>query len=253
MANAYTRPNVVASGTTWAQLQAGGLAGTLLDSLAAQAQPGSPTAAPTVAPTVAATSDTGSTLTTGTWYALQTETNGFGETTAGPASTGQAITSGTNHLTVTTTSTLKSGNTGANIYLSLGSNTGPFNLAAAGIAANTAVAFSAPIANSWSAQQPPATNTTALSTKQIELIRTVANGDARRIFQHTSDVLRDFLRGDPVTYNDMIKKFGDADAAVSVLYKVFGEIGALIVANPGTLGKSAIVGNLYPKAQRTWP
>ena len=72
----YTAPSVTASGTTFAQFQAGGASGHLELLIAAQAA----TAAPTAAPTLSETGSGGS-LTAATYYAVVTESNGFGETT----------------------------------------------------------------------------------------------------------------------------------------------------------------------------
>lgn len=252
MSNAYVRPNVASSGVTFANLQAIGLVGHLEKLIAAQPQPGSPNSAPTSAPTSATNANVLSTLPTATYYSCQTETNGFGETTAGPVTSGTLVTSGTNNLRLTTTASLKSGNTAANLYISAVGNTGPWQLAAAGIAANTAVDISAPIANSWSTVQPPTANTTALSTKQIELIRAVEKGNLQDVVRHAHDIVANFLQGQAVPYSSAIKHFEEADAAISLLYKLFGEIGTLIVANPGTfqLANTGIGGS---KTVRTWP
>lgn len=249
MANAYVRPSVTASGVTWAQLLASGWSGHLEKLLAAQPQPGSPNAAPTSAPTTAANADGGSTLTTGTYFAVVTETNGFGETTAGPASTpGVSITSGTNHLTVTPPSR-KSGNTASNIYIGTNS-AGPFYLAAVGVTGATNIA--APIANSFASVAPPTANTTALSTKQIELIRSLKAGNAQMVIQHLHDIVSAFLGGKPAAYSSVIKHLEEADAAVSLLNTLIGEIGTLVVANPGTIKPSSNgIGN--GTLVRQWP
>lgn len=251
MANAYTRPSVPSSGVTFAQLQALGWAGHVEKLLAALPQPGSPNAAPTSAPTSAASADAGSTLPTATYYAVQTETNGLGETTPGPATAGTAITSGTNHLTLTTTATLKSGNTAANLYIGT-SSTGPFYLAAAGIAANTAVNIAAPITGSFLAVAPPTANTTALTAKEVELIRSAKTGNFQAVIGHLHDVVTPFLRGNPVSFGEAIDHLQEADTVVSVLYKAIGEIGALLVANPGTITNSTDPIGVAKKV-RTWP
>jgi hypothetical protein len=93
---AYQAPTIVASGLTWAQLKAGGPSAHLEALIAAQV----PTATPTAAPTIATGTTVGGTYPAGTYYAVNTESSGLGETNAGPASaqftiTAQAAPTGT--------------------------------------------------------------------------------------------------------------------------------------------------------------
>jgi hypothetical protein len=241
---------VASSSLNFSGLQSDGFAGHLTALMNALPQPGSPNAAPTSAPTTAANVDAASTLTTATYYAVVTETNGLGETTASPVSTpGVAITSGTNHLTVTPP-TKKTGNTATNIYIGT-SSTGPFYLAAAGVTGATNIA--APITNSWAQVNPPTANTTALSAKQIELLRGVLNGQADRVIQRVKSIVRDFLRGDPQNYAAVVQAIADADVVFSVLNQQFGELGALIIANPGTISTTHAGAEPYHKQVRVWP
>src|SRR5580692_10478196 len=88
----YANPNILTSGTTFPQLQAGGLSAVLLKLITST---GGGTVAPTAACTLAA-SGSGGTLPAATYYVFETETNGIGETTVGPVSASQAITLGQN-------------------------------------------------------------------------------------------------------------------------------------------------------------
>lgn len=92
----YQSPTIVASGITWAQLKAGGPSAHLEALIAAQV----PTATPTAAPTIATGTTVGGTYPAGTYYAVNTESSGLGETNAGPTSaqftiTAQAAPTGT--------------------------------------------------------------------------------------------------------------------------------------------------------------
>ncbi len=249
---AYTKPNIIASGTTLAQLQAGGASGHLELLIAAQAA----TAAPTVAPTLSETGSSGSLAAT-TYFAVITETNGIGETTASPAQvSGQAI-SGTEELVVTFP-TLKTGNTARNTYVGT-SSTGPFLLAASGTTASSVTISSLPT-NSY-AVQPPTANTTGLSflnsksveeCKALELIRAAKDGNLEDVFRYYGRVIRAFIEGDPISFNGTLEKLRHAHTALAMLDTMCSEAGTLIDANAGTLGGSAAPIGI-PTTVRTWP
>jgi len=255
---AYTKPNIITSGTTWAQLQAGGASGHLELLITAQAA----TVAPTVAATATATGGgaSGGLLVAGTYYFVITETNGIGETTAGPVSA--QLTVGSTNIPRITFATLKTGNTARNIYLGLpsGVNTGPFYLYASGITAATYdMAVAAPT-NSY-AVQPPAVNTTGLTytnsagvaeCKALELIRSAKDGNLEDVFRYYGRVIRAFIEGDPITFMSAIEKLRHAHTVFALLATMCAEAGTLIDANAGTLGGTATpIGT--PTRDRTWP
>jgi hypothetical protein len=248
----YTSPTVVASGTTFTQLQQGGLSAHIEKLITAQGATLAPTAAPTLAE-----SGSGGTLPAATYYVVVTESNGFGETTASPASTGQAITLGQD--LVVTFPTLKTGNTSRNTYVGTGS-TGPFTLAATGTTAST-LTITAPLpANSY-AVNPPTVNTTGLTytdgngnvlNKPLELLRGAKDGNLELAYKYAREIVTDFNRGEPVSFNGMITKFRHAHVVFAMLATVFAEAGVLLDANAGTLGLGTNgIGNT--KTKRTWP
>jgi hypothetical protein len=102
----YTNPNVLASGTTFAQFQTGGASGHLERLITVNA---SPEANPSVAATLSANTGTsGGVLPPGVYYVNFTETNGYGETLpsaeAGPLTVAvQAAPTGTATVSVTGT------------------------------------------------------------------------------------------------------------------------------------------------------
>jgi hypothetical protein len=248
----YTAPTVVASGTTFAQFQTGGASGHLEKLITAQGA--------TLAPTVAATlsqSGSGGTLPAATYYAVVTESNGFGETTAGPASTGQAITLGQN--LVVTFQALKSGNTSRNTYVGTNS-AGPFTLAASGTTASS-VTILAPLPSNSYAMNPPTVNTTGFTytnaagvteNKALELLRSAKDGNLETVYEYLRNTITDFNRGEAVSFSGVITKLRHAHVTFAMLSTLCSEMGTLVDANPGTIGKSVNqIGNI--KTKRTWP
>jgi hypothetical protein len=246
----YTSPSIIASGGTWAQLQAGGLTGqveALIAKLVA-------TLAPTVAAAWTATGGgaTGGALAAGTYYQVITESNGIGETTIGPEST-QITVSATNIPRITF-QTLKTGNVSRNVYLSAlnGVTGGPYFLYADGITAATYdLAVAAPD-GSYGVTQPPATNTTAPTALKLQMLHAAKAGNLETVYKFGATVIKDFLHGDPQAFGQVLNKLRDAHLTFALLAAAFAEIGVLIDANPGSIGTVAtFVGNR--KQVRTWP
>ena len=249
---AFPAPNILASGTTWAELQASGASGHLERLITANL---AGTAAPTVAATVAESGSAG-TLPAATYFVVVTETNGVGETTASPVSSGQAIT-GTEELVVTFQS-LKTGNTARNTYVGTASG-GPFTLAASGTTASTVTIASLP-ANSY-AVHPPTVNSTAFSYTDAngntlnavyQMLRSAKDGNLEDVYRVLSKTVGDFLHGDPMPFSGTTAKLRHVSATFAILSTLVDEIGTLIDANAGTLSPSQNgIGN--STITRTWP
>ena len=256
---AYTSPSITASGTTFAQLQAGGASGHLEKLITAQVA----TVAPTVAATAAATGGgaSGGLLVAGAYYFVVTETDGIGETTAGPVSA--LLTVGATNIPRVTFQTLKTGNTARNIYLGLpsGANTGPFYLYADGITAATYDMAAAVPTGSYGATQPPTANTTALAfanaagteeDKTLSLIRSAKDGNLQDVYAFYARVLAQFSQGEPISFMGTIEKVRHAHTAFAMLATMCAEAGVLIDANPGHFAGSATpIGT--PQSRRVWP
>ncbi|MGO9920962.1 MAG: hypothetical protein ACLQIB_40525 [Isosphaeraceae bacterium] len=252
---AYTAPSITASGTTFAQFQAGGASGHL-ELLIAQ-QPLTPTAAPSSAPTTAA-SGSGHTLPAATdYYVVCTETNGFGETTASPVSSGTGITLG-QELTVTYP-TLQTGNTARNLYIST-SSTGPFLLCATGVTTATTV-LTAPAPTNSYAVQPPTVNTAGLTfvdangntrKRMIEMIRSCKTGNLEEPFRNLRSVIEEFNAGRPAPFGATIRRLQECHATFAMLDTLCKEMGTLIDANAGTLYVES-VGPGLAQNYRGWP
>jgi hypothetical protein len=254
----YTAPTVVASGTTFAQFQAGGASGHLEKLITAQGA----TLAPTSAATAAATGggSSGGLLAAGTYYFVITETNGFGETTKGPESAQLTVSAG-NKPRITFAS-LKSGNVARNVYLGAlnGPSGGPYYLYATNITASTYDMLTAVTTNSYGVN-PPTVNTTGLTftdangigqNKPLSLLRSVKDGNLQTAWDYLQAAMRDFNRGNPVTFNAALMKLRHAHSVFAMLDTLCSEIGTLIDANPGTLGRgSDTIGN--SRTKRTWP
>lgn len=248
----YTPPTVVASGTTFAQFQAGGLSGHLEKLIAAQGA----TLAPTVAPTLSETGS-GGTLPAATYYVVVTESNGFGETTASPVSASQAITLGQD--LVVTFPTLKTGNTSRNTYVGT-AVAGPWKLAATGTTAST-LTITAPLPSNSEAVSPPTVNSTGLTyvdsngntlKKPLELLRGAKNGNLEDAYRYAARVCEQFNAGHGESFNGMMIKFRHAHAVFGMLSTLFSEAGTLLDANPGTLS-TAQTGIGARTTVRTWP
>jgi hypothetical protein len=254
---AYSAPSVTASGTSFAQFQAGGASGHLELLITAQAA----TLAPTVAHTWTATGGGASSglLAAGTYYSVVTESNGFGETTKSPESTQITVSSGNKPRI--TFQTLKTGNVSRNVYIGAvnGLTGGPYTLYASGITTSTYDLVAAAPTNSY-AVAPPTVNTTGLTStsgtmvqnKTLELLRSCKDGNLEDAFRFLRTVIADFNRGDPVPFSAALAKLRHAHAVFAILDTLCSEMGTLIDANAGTLGTTANqIGNR--KAVRTWP
>jgi hypothetical protein len=250
---AYIPLTVPASGTTWAQFQAGGITGIVDKIIAALPQPGSPTSAPTVTGTAAATGGgaTGGLLAAGTYYLVVTETNGVGETIAGPESA--QLTVAATNIPRYTFQTLKAGNTARSLYIGAlnGSSGGPYTLYAEGITAATYDLAVAVPSNSQAAG-PPTANSTTLTVSKISMLRAAKAGNLQPVYKFGSQVANNFIRGEPVTFSLELAKLRDTHIVFAVYAAAFAEAGVLVDANPGTLGTAA-TGIGGRRAVRTWP
>jgi hypothetical protein len=255
---AYTNPNIIASGTTFAQFQSGGASGQLEKLIAAQVA----TQAPTVTGTATATGggSTGGLLAAGTYYIVVTETNGKGETTIGPESA--QLTVAATNIPRYTFQALKTGNTARNLYLGAvnGPSGGPYYLYASGITTATYDLAVAVPANSY-AVSPPTVNSTGLSyvdgnlntvNEAVELVRAAKDGNLQDVYSYLHDIVQNFNRGEPISFAGAIQKLRHAHTAFALLATLCAEMGTLVDANAGTLGSTA-TGIGGRRAVRTWP
>jgi hypothetical protein len=254
----YTAPSITASGTTFAQFQAGGASGHLEKLIAAQAA----TVAPTSAATATATGggSTGGLLAAGAYYFVFTESNGIGETTKSPE--GSQLTVGSTNQPQFTFPSLKTGNVSRNLYLGAlnGSSGGPYALYASGITTGTFVASVAAPTNSY-AVAPPTVNTTGLTyadsngnthSKKLELMRAAKDGNLEDAYRYLRQAIYDFNRGNPMTFSSAVMRIRDAHFVFATLATLCAEMGTLVDANPGTIGlKTDTIGLTVNK--RTWP
>ena len=237
MASAYTSPSITASGVAFSVAK--NLAGHLDALIAAQPQPGSPNSGPTVAASISATGGgtTGGLLPAGNYYVYITETNGIGETTGIESA---QLTVGSTNIPRITFQSLKAGNTARNVYIGAlgGASGGPYTLYARGITAGT-YDMAVAVPTDSSAIAPPTANTTALSTKQLELLRAARDGNLQAAFDHAASVYRDFLAGEPIAHDRVLKHMHESHVVFAALKTLFDEAGLLVVSNPGTIGTAA--------------
>lgn len=241
----YQPPVLPPSGTTFAQFQQGGISA-MLDRLLGLLQAAGATLAPTTAPTLSM-AVASSTLPAATYFAVFTESNGIGETTASPVSLGVAVTLGET-LTLTFPA-LQSGNVSRSAYLGT-SGTGPFSLATRGITAGS-VTYSAPLPVGGG--PPPGVNSTdAISRTKISNLRAAKTGNLQYVFKNLSTFAAEWNSGRPIASEDTGIKIADAHIVWLALAQICQEAGVLMDANPGTLTtKPTAINSNMPV--RTWP
>jgi hypothetical protein len=254
---AYAAPRIVASGTTFAQLRAGGVSGHLERLIAAQAATADPTTAATVAATGGGSS--GGSLGAGTYYLVFTETNGIGETKISPESSQLTLSSG--NIPRVTFPAMKGGNTARQLYVGAvnGSSGGPYTLYAVGITTATFDMAAAVPSNSF-AVNPPTVNSTGLTytitggtqNKTLELVRSAKNGRLDDVYRFLRQAIEEFISGKPVSFSGLQLKLRHAQTAVAMLNVLCTEMGTLISANAGTPGNSADAIGIQER-KRTWP
>jgi hypothetical protein len=256
---AYTSPSITASGTTFAQLVAGGVSGHLERLITAnKAASAAPTAAATATPTGGGAS--GGSLAAGTYYFVFTESDGVGETTASPQ--GAQLTVGSTNIPQFTFPSLQTGNVARNLYLGTvnGTTGGPYFLYATGITTTTYNAAAAAPSNSY-AVNPPTVNNTAFTYtdangngmfKVLEYLRLFEDGRPSRVYLDLREMVDQFLRGEPMTFSGATMKLRHAHTTFAMLSTLCAEIGTLFDANPGTL-TTAATGIGGRKGVRTQP
>ena len=255
----YPAPNIIPSGTTWAQLQAAGASGHLERLIAANA-PGS--SSPTTAATATATggASSGGSLAPGTYYFVFTETDGTGETTASPQSV--QLTVATGNIPQFTFPNLQAGNSARNLYLGAvgGPTGGPYSLYATGITTTTFNASTAAPTNSY-AVSPPNVNSTAFSYTDAnghtlnyayQYIRSAKDGHLADVYRALGKLVDDYLRGDPASWSGVIAKLRHVGTTFATLATLVNEIGTLVDANAGTI-KPTTNGIGSGTTQRNWP
>ncbi len=243
---AYISPSITASGTTFAQLQAGGASKHLENLIAANLNG---TQAPSAAPTVSV-SGTGGLLAAGSYYLKITETNGIGETTASPESAQFNVTAG--QIPTVTFPTLQVGNIARNVYLTpAGGASGSEVLYADGITAGT-YGLSAVAPSSSFAVAPPKTNSTVLANSKLQLLRYAKTNQFQKVWDFLRQVISIFNQGEPATYQEVVVKLRDAHTTFALMAQLCAEAGALIDANPGHY-TNVSTGIGRTKTQRTWP
>lgn len=203
----------------------------MIDRLIAVIAAADPTLAPTAAPTLSE-SGSGGTLPAATYWAVITESDGYGETTPSPVSASQAITLGQD--LVVTFPALQTGNAYRSVYVGTAVG-GPFLLVAQGITAGT-YTISAPLPSNSFAVPPDAGNKTALTQSKINCLRAAKGGNLEPVYQNFSILCAQWNSGQPIAFTQSQAKLKDFHIAALALAQIANEIGVLMDAHPGTLG-----------------
>jgi hypothetical protein len=224
---AWVAPTIKASGKTFANLQALGVAQYVEAMISAHNVVAT---APTAAPTATATGGgaTGGLLAAGTYYIKITEHNGIGESTASPESS--QLTVASTNIPRVAFPTLKTGNTARNVYITAaGGATNTEKLYAAGITAGT---YDLAVAAPASTVTPPATGDGFLSDAQIALVRLMVEG---KTFQGLVTLVQSYLRGDPISTTDYTQKLTDYAVVYALISSMTNELGTLVFVTPGSI------------------
>lgn len=227
-----TATTIVASGTTWAQLKAGGLKAVLDNLVATNVAKTNPATAATVVATGGGSS--GGLLQVGStanWYFVYSAVDAFGETVAGGRSTATSVAS-TNipRVTFPSLATLGTGVCSINLYV--GRTSGSETLYATGITATT---FDCSYA-AWpdSPATLPTVNTTGAAAHKALLYSIIdPNGSVHQ--DAFSRFLSSYLRGDAGERRDYYQRFGRSEGVLRAWLTAFAEIRTLVAANPGTI------------------
>lgn len=224
--NAYATPVITASGTTWAQLKAGGLAAVLANLATTNPAKANPTTAATVA-----VSGSAGLLPAGTYYARYSWVDAFGETLAGGESAVFTQTSGAKPAI--TIPALPAGVMSANIYLTAaGGVAGTQTLYATGI---TATSFTCDYAAPFdSAPGMPTANTTGWPGSASTLTVT---GHTEGVLVNITEYLSQYTGGNgptPTQRREVLQRFNRQAGVLAAWAKAMAEVNVLIAANPPT-------------------
>jgi hypothetical protein len=91
-----------------------------------------------------------------------------------------------------------------------------------------------------------------LTSRQINHLRKAKVGNLQDIFRHQSNMCRQWNQGRPMAVGDDEVLLYDYHLVWAVYASLSSEIGALMDANPGTLGLVPTPLNA-PQSTRTWP
>lgn len=236
----------IASGTTFAQLQAGGLDAVIDNLVATNVAIADPSTQATVA--VTGGGATLGLLAAGAYFLTYSWSNGFGETLAGGRSATFTVAAG-NKPRVTIPA-LPTGAVSANIYLTpAGGASGTETLYLTGVTGLTADLLLAAIPG-WAAGGMPVANTTALAKHPY--FYTGKHGRLQDVYNAARQDIDNYLHGDPIKLAEAKSRLARTAAIFSALTAALNEVAVLVDANPGTVGNvSTPIGN--PKVKRAFP
>lgn len=236
VAATYVKPVLIASGTTWAQFLAGGLAAILDNLIAQNPAVGAPSTQLTAAPTGGGAS--GGLLAAGVYYASYTNVGPAGESPAGGESA--SFTVGATNIPRITFPALPTGVTCRNLYLTAaGGATGSEVLYQTGVTGTTLDLAVAGYVDAL--RTPPGADGSALSVV-APYLNGARNGFPERLYQATTELFNNYLHGNPIALAEAMLKLQHRVTAHLAIETAVNEAATLIYANTGTL-TTAAVGN----------
>ncbi len=147
---------------------------------------------------------------------------------------------------------LQTENIARNIYLTpVGGSSGSEVLYNREQTASTFVFAAAQPTNSYPVPLP-ATNTTGFAPLDIQMVRSVKDGNLEDVYRRLRQVVYEFNYGSPLMHAQSIALLKRVHLVFATLAQLGAEIGALVDANPGHLsGTRNGIGNAVQK--RSWP
>ena len=243
----YDAPTITASGTTWAQFKTMGLTGQLEALIAAQVAASvvlSTPAQPTIAVTGGGAS--GGLLAAGTYFAIVTFEDIYGETVGSPESALFTVAAGdkprltfgaipATAVQVNVYLTPVNGAAGTEVYYSNATSGTTVDLLLAAVASQVV---------------PPTVNSTGWSAGITSRLRSLEQTDQ---YIRMADLVANFLHGNPVpiaTFKSEIAHFATINA---MLHTLANEVGVLVDANQGTISTVAVGLPVRGEVMRTLP
>lgn len=246
VANTYAAPKLIASGATFAQLQAAGYGGILDLLIAANPAITDPATAPTVA--VTGGGSTGGLLAAGVYFVSYAWNTGSGRSKAKEVAS--SFTVAATNIPRVTIPALPTGVASADIFLT-----------AAGGATGTEVYYGTTTTTTFDMavagygdllDAAPTVNTTALSA-MTSRINAGRGREFWTMYEAYVDLASAYLRGDPIAQADALKRFKHFSVILHALAQAADDMASLAHANTGTITLSSDPLRSGPKKVRTFP
>lgn len=245
----FTTPTITASGTTWTQYKAGGLAAVLANLITANAAKTNPDTQATAAGSVAV-----GTLPAGTYYFSYTFVDAFGETTVGTSESAQFTGTGLAQLCTVTLPANPTGCHGKNLYVTpTDGASGSEVLYASGITGTTFACNVTFPAKQSAVSGVPAANTTGAENHTQRINSLAVQGATEGTLKRLSEDLSGYLSGAGIPRQEILRRHMAWTGITKLWYTALNEIMTLIVANMPTAVSTSTTAIGFPVNKWTLP